>query len=286
MELFKNDFMNKILILGASGLLGESLVDYLLPRNFQIGALSRNYNKKKDGLNIHTVDVLDYESLETVVGKYDVVINCIGQITNPINGCITLNTKGIENIIHAVKKSEVYLIHLSTVSVYGSSLSVSEESPVNPESVYGSIKYFSEYQISQSLTNYVILRISNLYGKGQVKGILGYILRSFYNNERKLSFDNNGSLKRYYLHIDDLSSIIELTITKKINGVYNIIGNDFLTIKQLVSLCEKTLNYSFDAQYNSNQPIENIENIENIKLIKKINYSLNNDIEKYLQGLE
>jgi len=278
--------MNKVLIIGASGLLGRSLVEFFVSNNFQVGALSRNCDNQNDKFNNYSVDVLDYEHLEFVVAQYDVVVNCIGQITNPIHECVSLNTKGMKNIIDAVKKNGNYLIHLSTVSVYGSSSAVTEGSPVNPESVYGSLKYFAEYQISQNLTNYAVLRISNLYGKGQVKGILGYILRSFRNNEKALFFNNDGSLKRYYLHIDDLSSIVKLIIDKRVKGVYNVIGSDLLTIKQLVALCEKALDYCFDVQYEIKRPIENIDKVDNSKLKKQVDCFLQYNIEEYLQELK
>ena len=278
--------MNKVLIIGASGLLGRSLVEFFVSNNFQVGALSRNCDNQNDKFNNYSVDVLDYEHLEFVVAQYDIVVNCIGQITNPIHECVSLNTKGVKNIIDAVKKNGNYLIHLSTVSVYGSSSAVTEESPVNPESVYGSLKYFAEYQISQNLTNYAVLRISNLYGKGQVKGILGYILRSFRNNEKALFFNNDGSLKRYYLHIDDLSSIVKLIIDKRAKGVYNVIGSDLLTIKQLVALCEKALDYCFDVQYEIKRPIENIDRVDNSKLKKQVDCFLQHNIEEYLQELK
>ena len=278
--------MNKVLIIGASGLLGRSLVEFFVSNNFQVGALSRNCDNQNDKFNNYSVDVLDYEHLEFVVAQYDIVVNCIGQITNPIHECVSLNTKGVKNIIDAVKKNGNYLIHLSTVSVYGSSSTVTEESPVNPESVYGSLKYFAEYQISQNLTNYAVLRISNLYGKGQVKGILGYILRSFRNNEKALFFNNDGSLKRYYLHIDDLSSIVKLIIDKRVKGVYNVIGSDLLTIKQLVALCEKALDYCFDVQYEIKRPIENIDKVDNSKLKKQVDCFLQHNIEEYLQELK
>ena len=278
--------MNKVLIIGASGLLGRSLVEFFVSNNFQVGALSRNCDNQNDKFNNYSVDVLDYEHLEFVVAQYDIVVNCIGQITNPIHECVSLNTKGVKNIIDAVKKNGNYLIHLSTVSVYGSSSAVTEGSPVNPESVYGSLKYFAEYQISQNLTNYAVLRISNLYGKGQVKGILGYVLRSFRNNEKALFFNNDGSLKRYYLHIDDLSSIVKLIIDKRVKGVYNVIGSDLLTIKQLVALCEKALDYCFDVQYEIKRPIENIDKVDNSKLKKQVDCFLQYNIEEYLQELK
>lgn len=279
--------MNKVLILGASGLLGKSLVEYFVSKNFRVGALSRKYDyHKSDLVTTHAADILEYNSLEAIISKYKIVINCVGQITNPIYSCIALNSQGVRNIIDAVKKNNAYLVHLSTVSVYGSSSYASEDSLVNPESVYGSIKYFAEYQISQNLNNFMILRVSNLYGEGQSKGILAYIYRSFQSNKNCLIFNNNGSLKRYYLHINDLSEIIEMASFYRLKGVYNVIGEDFVTIKQLISLFEKSFDCSFKITYAPDRPIENVEKIDNSKLLEKINYVCKNNLETYLKGLK
>ena len=278
--------MNKIFILGGSGLLGKYLIRHFLSKNFEVGSLSRHDNEVSLGCLNYQVDILDYTKLEPLIAKYDIIINCTGQITNPISDCIMLNTQGIQNIINAVKKHKKYLIHFSTVAVYGSSLTTAtEESKINPESVYGAIKYFAEYQIKQNLASCAILRISNLYSKDQTKGVFGYLLRSFYNDEKKLYFNNNGSLKRYYLHIDDLSNIVSEVLKKELHGIYNVIGNDFITIKELIAYFEKVLNYSFKVQYDNNKPIENIVSIDNSKLTKEINYSFNKSIDKYLEEL-
>jgi len=276
--------MSKVLIIGASGLLGRSLVKYFIYNNFQVGALSRRRYNQDGNFKSYAVDVLDYESLEPIVAQYNIVINCVGQITNPIHECVSLNTLGVRNIVDAVKTNGNYLVHMSTVSVYGSVPFATEGSCVNPESVYGALKYFAEYQIVQKLSNYAILRVSNLYGRGQTKGILGYILKSFHNNEKNLTFDNDGSLKRYYLHIDDLSSIIKLILLKRSTGTYNVIGGDFLTIRQLVALSEKALNYRFNVQYEAKRPVDNIDEIDNLRLREEVDFFLHHNVEKYLKG--
>jgi len=93
-------------------------------------------------------------------------------------------------------------------------------------------------------------------------------------------------LKRYYLHIDDLSSIVKLIIDKRVKGIYNVIGSDLLTIKQLVALCEKALDYCFDVQYEIKRPIENIDRVDNSKLKKQVDCFLQHNIEEYLQELK
>jgi len=278
--------MSNILVIGSNGLLGRSLVKHFVLNGLQVGALSRSRCENIEGFESYTVDVLNYKSLEPVVALYDVIINCIGQITHPIYECIALNTNGIGNIVRAVNKNKNHLIHLSTVSVYGSLLFATEESLVNPESVYGSLKYFAEYQVSSGLSNFTILRISNLYGSEQKKGIVGYVLRTFYNKKKNLYFDNDGSLKRYYIHIDDVSSMVELILKKNIKGTYNIGSDDFLTVKQLIDVCERELDYSFDVVFEAKKPIENIDKIDDSKLKNKIHYIQKHNIETYLNSVK
>lgn len=276
--------MSKVLILGGSGLLGSSLVSYFLEKKFEVGVISRKY--ENSSVKSYQLDILKYNELEKIFFEYDVVINCIGQITKPSNLCLQLNTKGICNIVNAVKSTGVYLIHISTISVYGTNEMVNENIELNPESVYASIKCFAEFQIEQNLDNYTILRVSNLYGINQNKGILAYILRTYKNREKDLYFDNNGTLKRYYLHVDDLSSIIGLLLEKHLLGIYNVLGEDFFTIKELVNLIENTLNYSFNVNYENKEPIENIQFIESYKIKNILQNFKYRNILTYLEEIK
>lgn len=276
--------MNKVLILGGSGLLGSSLASYFLKRKFQVGILSRTIsNYKNNNVKSYQVDILEYKDLEQIFREYDVVINCIGQITKPSGLCLQLNTKGIDKIIKAVRLSGIHLIHISTVSVYGTSKIANEENELNPESIYGAIKCFAEFQIKQNLENYVILRVSNLFGITQTKGILAYILRTYKNREKDLYFDNKGTLKRHYLHVDDLSIIIGRVLDNHLIGVYNVVGDDFFNIKELINIVENTLNYSFSVHYEDNEPIENIESIQTKKILQGFKYK---SIVTYLKEIK
>ena len=78
--------------------------------------------------------------------------------------------------------------------------------------------------------------------------LLYYFLyfQMLYNNNN-VYFNNDGSLKRYYLNIDDLSKIIVQIFVKEISGIYNIIGKDFLTIKDVVSKSNEISSYFFNV---------------------------------------
>ena len=81
--------------------------------------------------------------LQRDLSKFDIIINCTGQITKPFNICLTLNSDGIENLLESMNK-KARLIHISTVAVYGSSKFCDEKSPLNPESNYATAKAFAE----------------------------------------------------------------------------------------------------------------------------------------------
>jgi len=276
----------KILILGASGLLGQTLVEFFKQKKYIIGALSRKSLSYADiNITTYNIDILDYELLEQVIEKYDIIINCTGQITNPISQCLSLNTEGITNIINAVNMHNKKLVHISSVSVYGSAKYVNEENDLNPETPYAAIKYFADYLIKQRVKDHILLRVSNLYGQNQKKGIVNYLEKSYLSNNKNLYFNNDGSLKRYYLHAQDFSMVIDKVIKENIKGTYNIVGNEQFTIKELIAMFESILNFKFKVEYQKVPSIENIDTIECSKLYSKISFNCEINMKNYIKGL-
>jgi nucleoside-diphosphate-sugar epimerase len=280
--------MNSVLILGASGLLGRAVVDEFRNKGFIIGALGRNsLNLNSTQIKEYCVDILDYEKLASIISQYDFIINCTGQISAPINQCLIQNTDGISNIVDAVKKYNKKLLHFSSVSVYGSSEYVNEESELNPESIYASIKCFSEHIINRNLDSSLILRVSNLYGGNQTKGIVSYLSRQYMAGIHDLDFNNNGEMQRYYLNVSELAKITYLAIYKDLkSGSYNVIGPDFLTIKELVGKFNSILSYSFFAKYSASLPIENIQKINDRKIREELKIDIHSTIDFYIKSIK
>lgn len=279
--------MSSVLILGASGLLGGALVELLARKKYSIGVISREVvYREGSGIKVYAINILDYNSLVSVIKEYSIIINCTGQVTNPINECLLTNTKGINNIVQAVKKYNKRLIHISSVSVYGTSVYVNEDSELNPQTPYGSIKCFSEFLIQSNLSEYTILRISNLFGLNQKKGIINYLTESYLANKHDVNFNNNGNLKRYYIHTEDISCIIEKIIKKELLGVYNVLGKEQFTIIELVSMFEQILEYSFNATYTTNLPMENVDTIDDSKIKSHIEHKYKVTMVDYIKSMK
>lgn len=260
--------MSSVLIIGSSGFLGRALVEKLKEKGIEIGALSRDSKSSNNSfIKQFSVDILNAQEIENVISQFEIIINCTGQISSPINQCLAQNTDGIQNIALAVKKYNKRLIQFSSVSVYGSSIYVDEKTEPKPETIYGVCKYLSEKIIENELDHYTILRVSNLYGKGQEKGIFSYILNRFLLGKKTLNFDNDGSLLRYYLDVEDLANIVySLVIQPGINGIFNIVGPRKYTIKELISKFEYLLDFNFDVMYEDISPKENINEINATKI--------------------
>jgi nucleoside-diphosphate-sugar epimerase len=254
--------VKKILLLGGSGYLGNGIASRFEQENeyvITIGDLVKHADSKCDFIE---VDVLNWPTVSSVIKKHDLIINCTGQITNPINACFTINTVGVDNIVQAAKSHNKKLYHISTTAVYGTAEYADENSKVNPESPYAACKSFAEYQIIKNLDGkkFCILRLPNLYGENQTQGIFAYILKS-YLSDKKLYFNNDGSLSRYFLSVDDCGEAIFLAIHKNLKGIFNITSNDNYNVRELISLIEATSIVVFKKNFDQIKPIENIDKL-------------------------
>ena len=259
---------NKILVLGGAGFLGRSIIKELIDSDFCEVACADVVQGNIGQMSSYQLDIMNSRDLDEIIKDHDVVINCTGQITSPINKSLELNTRGITNIAESALKYGRRIIHISSVSVYGTTKCADETTLINPETPYAALKTFSEFIIESILPQeqFMILRLSNLFGENQKKGIVAYLISSFHT-DKKLQFNNNGSLMRYYLHVDDCSRIIAQFIRLiDISGAYNVVGRYGYTVKEIVRLFEESVNVKFEAVYDTVEPLEHIDKISDDKL--------------------
>lgn len=262
----------KVLLIGGSGLLGKELQQFFSEdRQYTVHAPSHA-----------EVDVLVPSTL-SCVHQYDIICNATGQISHPISYCEDLNTIGMRNLIAAMH-SATTLVQLSTTLVYGTASSVTEETPLHPENPYAQFKMQAEeiVQSSLPLDRYLILRLCNLFGAGQNKGLLWYILSSIHKGNPIQIQDNDGSLRRYFLHCADAACMIRDLVSAHARGVYNCCGTSSYSIRDIVALCETLLRRPLEAAYAKEAPIGNIDVISTKKLQSLISPQYTSTIEQYL----
>ena len=277
---------SKILLIGGTGLLGQSLQD-----EFKSNEFKNVYTCSREDLNTANHiqgDLLNLALVQQLIDlQFNLIINLTGQITKPIENCLLLNSVGIENLIQLIKNSpNCKLIHISTVGVYGSSNFADENSIVNPETPYSTAKCIAEKLLLDKLNgdNLVIFRVSNLYGEKQLKGVFAY-LDTAAQSDQILDFNNDGSLVRFFIHTKDCASIIVTFIQSHIenaSGIFNIIGSDKYSLIQLIGLFEKIKKLKFTINLNIAKPYENAMELSDAKIRSLFEYSPKMDIKSYL----
>ena len=188
--------MKNILITGASGMLGATLVNNLKYK-FNVYATSNSkqldYDIKYMRFNLKS---LCFKSL-LKWSKPEIIIHCgaltdgLYCATNP-DEAFSVNGESMQKIINASDKT-VKIIYISTDAVFPSSLSMAnEKDQTNPESVYGKSKEMGEKLLLKSKRDYIILR-TTIVGKNinsSKNGFVEWIIESVLNKQKVKLFSD------------------------------------------------------------------------------------------------
>ena len=157
----------RILIIGASGMLGHMLVRVLSPIHHVVGTTSSKYDQESPLARIldedSWIDQVDVRNLSTVEeairgAKPEVVINCVGVIKQKMESSNIMDAILINSLVpHQLSKicteSNSKLIHFSTDCVFEGTPGVKKVNDVpNATDLYGSTKRLGEINYPPSLT--------------------------------------------------------------------------------------------------------------------------------------
>lgn len=146
--------MKKLLILGATGMLGSAVVKYLsaIPE-YEVTATVRSHENKRFLKGIGSVQIVVFDALtmplDSIYGHYDYVINCIGMIKpyvpDRIRDAIVLNALFPWNLSEWCTLGNMRLIHITTDCVYSGQKGKYVESEVHDaQDAYGKSKSLGE----------------------------------------------------------------------------------------------------------------------------------------------
>ena len=170
--------MERILLLGGSGILGSEVLRLLQNENL-------DYLTPTSTL----LDIRDRVQLSKFVSDYKPawIINCaawtnVDSAESSIQESRAINARAVENLGIAANLFDVKVVHISTDYVFNgeSSEPYSENSPVNPLNKYGESKLKGERALLAVLPSAYVIRTSWLYGisgKNFVKTIADKALR-------------------------------------------------------------------------------------------------------------
>ena len=160
--------MRKLLITGASGLLGKKIVE-LAQNDFTITPIHKTRPLHSSSVKL---DVTESLAVLNLLNKLepDVVIHTASE-TN-VDKCEIekehawkINAEGTRNLAEACQNVNAKLVYASTDYVFdGEKGMYTEEDKPNPVNYYGVTKLEGEKQVIEQCKNYAILRTSVLFG--------------------------------------------------------------------------------------------------------------------------
>lgn len=237
----------RILITGGSGFIGTHLINRLSNDGHEVynldkipsAALPNDRQKILDILDISVNDnffngiecIIHLAAMVSVPRSFDDPINSFGN-----NAFLTVKMLSVAKL-HGIKK----FIFPSSAAVYGSKEGkVCETDVTEPISPYGLDKLVSEKYIQMycQLWNidYIILRLFNVYGKGQnleYAGVITAFNIAAYKKEPLIIY-GDGEQTRDFISVNDTCTYVSNLINKNIkNEIFNIGSGQSISINAL-----------------------------------------------------
>lgn len=229
--------MNRILITGAHGLLGQKIaicVGRESDSEILLTDLARATFFNVPRYDYSQLDITNRSDVKSLVSSYhpDVIINTAAM--TDVDQCETdremawrVNVDGVKNLIIAARRLErCRIVHLSTDYVFDGHHGVyTEESRPNPLSYYGKSKLASENALYMSSVPHCIVRTQVVYGSG-VNVKQNFVMWVLSMLGRKKNFYVVDDQIGNPTFVDDLAyAILKLAELDK-EGVYHVAGSE------------------------------------------------------------
>ncbi len=275
----------KVLVIGGTGFFGTALVQALRSSDGVQVTYSGRQRRTGKAVGYIELDVLNKQAVSDAVRGHNVVVNLAGQISRPLTQSIHINSIGMLHTIEACVQHHSQLVQVSSVLVYGSAERVDEHSPTNPESPYATCKAVAESLIQELLLKdqFLIVRMSNLYGENQTKGLFWYLLEKIKQNQLLAFTDNDGTLRRNFIHVHDAARILSELILADVTGILPLASREYLTIKEIIALVESIVGKPVPASFVDVPPAENIGHISIQPLENARPIHFTNSVELFLK---
>jgi UDP-glucose 4-epimerase len=227
------NLVQRVLVTGASGYIGQHLVWSLLKDKVAIRGFSRG--PRPVGLSAiewRRGDVSRLSDVEEAVQDCDMVVHLaylpLGQSwQNPLND-FHVNALGTLNLLYAARAAGVrHVVYTSTAQVYGfvDHLPVAEEAPTQPVSPYAASKLCGKVLCTTFTRCYrlgtVVLRLFNVYGTpvdGRERGTVETIFVRRVAQGLPLVIKGNVEEGRDFIHVSDVVRAIRLALDTGVTG--------------------------------------------------------------------
>ncbi|GAK51709.1 putative dTDP-4-dehydrorhamnose reductase [Candidatus Moduliflexus flocculans] len=217
------------MVFGASGLIGSSIWGKL-PQSRRVGTFHKF--PKNDLLPI---DIQDKHAIRQFIQRVKPSIIWHAAALANVDWCEThrdecwaVNVSGTQNIVLAAKEVGAKLIFFSSDYIFdGKHGPYDEDSLPSPINLYGEAKLEAEQVICRELTDYLIIRVTVVYGKeSQNKNFVIRLLQTLQQGKIiQVPIDQVGNPT----YVDNLADAALELVCRKQRGIFNVAGSERMT---------------------------------------------------------
>ena len=238
--------MGKVAIIGC-GYVGKALANYWHQQGYFVTATTTREERIADlqdfAAQIVVMNGNDAEAVQSVIQGQDIVVVSIAPISDrQVAAAVYRETyiPTVKNLVAALQQttSVKQLIYLNSCSVYGNHHGewVDEDFPVDTSSDYNQVLCEAEQLLLDSASEDVkicILRLGGIYGpERELTRRFGRIAGE--------TLPGTGETFSSWIHLDDTVAAVAFVAQKRLGGIYNLVNDLNLTIRELGDLvCDR-----------------------------------------------
>ena len=241
--------MKKILIMGGNQFVGKEIAKKFLEKNNTVYVLNRGTRKNIEGVIFLKTDRDNYIEMKNTLKdiEVDVIVD------------VSAYTEEQVNILHKVMKNKFkQYILISSASIYNNI----KCTPVNEENQTGENLIWGDYAKNKYLAEKITIENSNLhnfkytifrpfyiYGIGNNLDRQNYFFSRIKYNLPIFIPSKNNIIQFGY--VEDLALAIESSIDNSdfYNQIFNISGNEYVTMSEFAEICGKVINKKTMIKY-------------------------------------
>jgi len=229
-------YLKKLLVVGASGLLGSKIVACARGKYQVSGTCNPECDGKSDW-RLEPLDIGSKDEVEKLFEKVKPEIVILTAAMTNVDACekepmkaVRVNATGPELVARSCKRIGARLVHVSTDYVFDGSKSrkYREDDVPRPLSVYGTSKLAGERAVLSSLPDAVVARTAVLYGWSPLEdkgNFVTWVLKKLRAGEKATLFQDQWISPTF---ADDLASVLLDLAEKYVSGTWHVSGPDCL----------------------------------------------------------
>ncbi|OGW83923.1 MAG: hypothetical protein A2987_05645 [Omnitrophica bacterium RIFCSPLOWO2_01_FULL_45_10] len=231
--------MERVLITGASGFIGRSLVGVLSNTSWEVLPFVRGASGLENEI---VVDLCSQDLIQRIdkLPRIDAIVHLgalIGWDDVSKEAMLKTNVDATARLSSWAKAKGAYFLFASMALVYGAANTfITSASRLNPDTEYGRSKLLAEDAVRTSGVNCAIIRMAGVFGKDGPRhlGINRAIADSLAG--RPVVQYGDGNIRRNYIYVEDMAQTMKFFIDNKTVGTHLAAGAHINTIAGMLQI--------------------------------------------------